>query len=221
MNKDIFENNRVEIEGVINGGFKFSHESYGEGFYLAYLDVKRKSETIDTIPVLASDRLIDTKTDWAGKRVKVVGQFRSYNHRDDDGNHLHLSVFARELSEAEENPGYDKNEVFLDGYICKQPNLRHLLNDRVITDVLVAVNRPYRRSGYLPCIVWGRNASFASSLEVGTRVQMRGRIQSRTYVKAFPDGETVVRTCYEVSAQTIQIVIEGDRVYESKDTEHA
>ena len=151
------ENNKVTLSGEIVRNFEFSHEFYGEGFYTAMLASERLSGTKDTIPIMVSERLVDVKADWIGQFVRVNGQFRSYNKHDEERNHLILSVFVREFEETEfehEEPGSgnDKNDIALDGYICKAPAYRKTPLGREITDILLAVNRQYGKSDYIPCI---------------------------------------------------------------------
>lgn len=205
-------NNNVTLSGEIVENFKFSHEIFGEGFYTAMIESERTSGQKDIIPIMVSDRLVDTGADWIGRFVRVSGQFRSYNKHDGEKNHLQLSVFVREFEEFEELPFSDNysNHIFLDGYICKLPIYRKTPLGREITDILLAVNRPYGKSGYIPCICWGRNARFASGLEVGIRLQIEGRIQSREYQKRISETENETRTAYEVSVSKMETVEEEE-----------
>ena len=206
MNK-ILENNQVTLMGEIISGFSYSHEVYGEGFYRTFVKVYRMSDEADVIPVIVSERLVDVTTDHQGKLVCVNGSFRSYNRHDEYKNRLVLSVFASEISfidEIEDN--YKANQIYLDGYICKEPVYRKTPLGREIADLLLAVNRPYGKSDYIPCIVWGRNARFTSQLAVGTSVKLKGRIQSREYIKRYEDGTEEQRTAYEVSVSRIEVV---------------
>lgn len=205
----IIENNQVTIAGKIVGNFEFSHEIYGEGFYVAQLESKRKSENSDIIPIMASERLIDVSADWIGQNVKFSGNFRSYNKLDGEKKKCVLSVFVREcevLEGDEESEPDDINNVFLDGYICKQPIYRQTPMGREITDLLLAVNRPYGKSDYIPCICWGRSARFAEHLPVGTRMKVRGRVQSREYYKKLSEDEYEPRIAYELSIRSMEIV---------------
>ena len=205
MGDKIFENNQVIIAGEIVSGFTFSHEVYGEGFYMVEVAVNRLSNYADYIPVMVSERLIDVTQNYEGQYICVVGQFRSYNRHEEKKNRLVLSVFARE-TEFTEEPGEDvkSNQIFLDGYICKEPIYRKTPLGREIADLLIAVNRSYGKSDYIPSICWGRNARYASGFEVGTHVQIWGRIQSREYVKKLNEFETEKRTAYEVSVSKIE-----------------
>lgn len=209
MNNEI-KNNQVTLSGEIVENFKFSHEIYGEGFYAAMIASERLSGQKDIIPIMVSERLVDTGEDWIGRFVKVLGQFRSYNRHEDERNRLVLSVFAREFEimgfENNMPNESDSNHIYLDGYICKQPIYRKKPLGREIADIMLAVNRPYGKSDYIPCIAWGRNARFASDLEVGTRLKFEGRIQSKEYVKKISDNESETRTAYEVSISQMEIV---------------
>lgn len=172
--------------GQVASEFTFSHEVFGEGFYMLDILVKRLSNSCDRIPVMVSDRLIDVTQDYQGEYIQISGQFRSYNRHEEKKNRLVLSVFAREISFVEEeNDKMKTNQIFLDGYICKMPVYRKTPLGREIADMLVAVNRPYGKSDYIPCICWGRNARFSSTFEVGGHVQVWGRIQSRDYMKSW------------------------------------
>lgn len=210
MNR-IVENNQVTISGEIASGFNFSHELFGEKFYIVDVKVQRMSDAFDIIPVMVSDRLVDVSNDCIGKIVIVTGQFRSYNKQDGEKNRLVLSVFAREFEFLSENEVclYD-NHVFLDGYICKEPKYRKTPLGREIADILIAVNRQYGKSDYIPCICWGRNARYAGNLKVGERCAIKGRIQSRIYIKTLDDGSTEERTAYEVSVSKLEVVEDAD-----------
>ena len=209
MSDKIIENNQVTIMGEIVSTFEFSHEVFGEGFYMVDVSVRRLSNSVDTIPVMISERLIDVECDYRGEFLMVSGQFRSYNRHDEQKNRLVLSVFAREVSFIEEElDGAKTNSIFLDGYICKLPVYRKTPLGREIADLLLAVNRPYGKSDYIPCICWGRNARFASAFEVGEHVQIFGRIQSRTYIKKLTETETEERTAYEVSVSKLECIEE-------------
>ena len=191
--------------GEIASEFEFSHEVFGEGFYMLELLVKRLSDSFDRIPVMISERLIDVTKDYRGEFIQISGQFRSYNRHEEKKNRLVLSVFAREAVFAEATDDKIKsNQIFLDGFICKPPVYRKTPLGREIADMLVAVNRPYGKSDYIPCISWGRNARFAANFEVGSRVQIWGRIQSRVYVKRLEDDRTEKRTAYEVSVSKLE-----------------
>lgn len=207
MSDKVIENNQVTIMGEVVSEFTFSHEVFGEGFYMVEVLVRRLSNSDDRIPLMVSERLIDVTQDYRGEYIMVNGQFRSYNRHEEDRNRLVLSVFAREISFVEEElDGAKTNNILLDGYICKAPVYRKTPLGREIADLLLAVNRPYGKSDYIPCICWGRNARYASSFEVGEHVQVLGRIQSREYVKKLSEVETEKRIAYEVSVSKLECV---------------
>ena len=206
MADKVIENNQVSIIGKVVSGFTFSHEVFGEGFYMVELSVKRLSDSSDRIPVMISERLIDVAQDYQGEYIQVEGQFRSYNRHEKKKNRLVLSVFAREVSFVEEaDDKVRSNQIFLDGFVCKPTVYRKTPLGREIADMLIAVNRPYGKSDYIPCICWGRNARFASGFEVGSRVQIWGRIQSREYMKRLEGELTERRTAYEVSISKLEL----------------
>ena len=207
MTDKVFDNNQVTIAGEIMGGFTFSHDVFGEGFYLMEISVGRLSESNDIIPIMVSERLVDVKKDYTGMHAVVNGQFRSYNRHEEGRNRLMLSIFVREWEFVDENPDAGKtNQIFLDGFICKAPIYRKTPLGREIADLLIAVNRPYGKSDYIPCIAWGRNARFASAFEVGCRIQIWGRVQSRDYVKKLSDDEIEKHTAYEVSVSKLELI---------------
>ena len=155
MADKIIENNQVQILGEVSSQFTFSHQVFGEGFYLVDVMVKRLSDAMDVIPVMISERLIDVTQDYEGEYILVTGQFRSYNRHEEKKNRLVLSVFAREITFVEEEDESVKtNQIYLDGYICKPPVYRKTPLGREIADLLIAVNRPYGKSDYIPCICW-------------------------------------------------------------------
>ena len=193
--------------GEIVSEFQFSHEVFGEGFYMVELAVNRLSNYSDYIPLMISERLIDTEQDYTGQLIRVTGQFRSYNRHEEKKNRLVLSVFVRELEFLDEIDENEKtNQIFLDGYICKEPIYRKTPLGREIADVLLAVNRSYGKSDYIPCICWGRNARFASGFTVGSHIQIIGRVQSREYVKRISDEEVEHRIAYEISVSKVDLL---------------
>ena len=205
MSEKIMENNQVGVIGKVVSGFAFSHSVFGESFYLVNVAVNRLSEQADIIPLMISERLLDVKEDYIGCTVEAIGQFRSYNRHEGIKNRLVLSVFVREIHFMEKFTDYTKtNQIFLDGYICKAPVYRKTPLGREIADLLLAVNRPYGKSDYIPCIAWGRNARFASGFEVGTRVRVWGRVQSRGYTKKLSETECEKRVAYEVSISKLE-----------------
>ena len=191
MTEKILNNNQVVVAGEIVSDFRFSHEIFGEGFYMVDLVVSRLSDAHDVIPLMVSDRLFDVEKSHIGEKVLAKGQFRSYNKHEENKNRLILSVFVREIEviDAVDDKENKPNQIYLDGYICKEPIYRMTPLGREIADLLLAVNRPYGKSDYIPCICWGRNARFASAFEVGEHVQVMGRIQSREYMKKLDEEQ--------------------------------
>ena len=204
----VFTNNQVTIAGEVVSEFTFSHEVYGEHFYIVNIAVCRLSNSYDVIPVMVSERLIDVTSDYRGCVLQVSGQFRSYNRHEENRNRLVLSVFAREavLASQEDEDEQNPNHIFLDGYVCKHPVYRKTPLGREIADVLLAVNRPYGKSDYIPCICWGRNARFADKFEVGSHIQIWGRIQSREYQKKIAEDQYEKRVAYEVSVSKLEYI---------------
>lgn len=209
MTDKIIENNQVEIMGKIASQFTFSHQVFGEGFYMVDVLVKRLSDSEDRIPVMISERLVDVNEDYEGEYIHVMGQFRSYNRHEEKKNRLILSVFVREIEFIDELEESSKtNQIYLDGYICKEPVYRKTPLGREIADVLLAVNRPYGKSDYIPCICWGRNARFAGGFSVGDRCEIWGRIQSREYMKKIAEDQLEKRIAYEVSVSKLELIEE-------------
>ena len=207
MVDQVIENNQVIMAGEIVSEFVFSHEVFGEGFYMLEISVRRLSNSYDVIPLMISERLIDVTRDYRGETIAVSGQFRSYNRHEEKKNRLVLSVFVRELEFVEEEPESSRtNQIFLEGYICKMPVYRKTPLGREIADLLVAVNRPYGKSDYIPCICWGRNARYASGFEVGAHIQLWGRIQSREYTKKISEEGIERRIAYEVSVSKLEFI---------------
>lgn len=203
------ENNKVTIMGEVVSEFTFSHEIYGEGFYLVDILVPRLSDSADQIPLMVSERLLDVKQDYRGEKIKVTGQFRSYNRHEERKNKLVLSVFVREWEFIEEVERSEMtNHIELDGFICKEPIYRKTPLGREIADILLAVNRPYGKSDYIPCISWGRNARYANEFQVGSRCKVIGRIQSREYMKKLSEEEVEKRVAYEVSVSKLEVPVE-------------
>ena len=209
MNTNYSENNHLVLIGKIVSDKSYSHEIYGEKFYVFNLEVVRLSATVDIIPITVSERLLTNMDLDIGKRVRVEGQFRSYNNYENERNRLILTVFAKEIieeEESEENKDEVTNEVILVGYVCKKPIYRQTPFGREIADVLLAVNRAYNKSDYIPSIAWGRNARFCQNMEVGTEVRITGRVQSRNYEKKHEDGTVETRVAYEVSIASMEVV---------------
>jgi len=206
MTDKVIENNQVTIMGEIVSDFSYSHEIFGEGFYMVDVKVQRLSDSSDILPLMISERLIDVTADYKGCFVEVNGQFRSYNRHEERKNKLVLSVFAREIFFVDEVEESSKtNQIYLDGYLCKEPIYRKTPLGREIADLLIAVNRPYGKSDYIPCICWGRNARYASNFKVGERCGIWGRIQSRDYVKKIDEEHAERKVAYEVSVSKLEI----------------
>ncbi|MBQ8342811.1 MAG: single-stranded DNA-binding protein [Clostridia bacterium] len=201
MNYVTEKNNKVYVAGEIVSDAKFSHEVYGEGFYEFFVRVMRLSGQADILPVTLSERLIQGGMLGKGKTIFALGQFRSYNKIENGKSRLMLTVFVREL--LSEMPDKNPNSILLSGYICKPPIYRTTPFNREIADVLVAVNRAYNKSDYIPCIAWGRNARFVKNLTVGDRIAISGRIQSREYQKKLSETEMKTMTAYEVSVSKL------------------
>ena len=207
MNNTNTENNKVTIAGTIITNPDFSHEVYGEKFYIFKLEVKRLSENADIIPITISEKFFPIIEIESGKNVLINGQFRSYNNFSSVGNKLLLTVFVRDIEEIEDINEYTApNNIFLNGYICKEPVYRTTPFGREIADILLAVNRAYNKSDYIPCIAWGRNAKYAESLSVGDNISVWGRVQSREYQKKINEDEIENKTAYEVSVSKIELL---------------
>ena len=218
METNFVENNQLVLVGKITGEKTFSHEIYGEKFYTFNLSVPRLSGNDDIVPITISERLLVEQDATDGKNVRVIGQFRSYNAYENERNRLVLTVFAKEIEFAENQdeefvPTKENvsNQIELVGYICKKPIYRKTPFGREISDVLLAVNRAYNKSDYIPCIAWGRNARFCENLGVGTEVKILGRVQSRQYEKKHDDGSSEVRIAYEVSVTSLELV-DGENI---------
>ena len=215
LTENLTNNNEVQLCGTVETELSFSHEVYGEGFYQFTLDVPRLSDISDKINITVSERLLSDSNINTGDTVAVNGQFRSYNNYTETGNRLILTVFARDIEivsqpEASRNP----NHIFLNGFLCKKPVYRTTPFGREITDILIAVNRAYNKSDYIPCIAWGRNARFSSALEVGENVKIWGRIQSREYQKKIDDDNIITKTAYEISISKMDVSSKNDIQFE-------
>lgn len=207
MSERIYENNQVELVGEVSKEAVFSHEVYGEGFYLIEVKSSRISGFSDEIPVMVSERMCNVNELHIGDRLRVTGQFRSFNRHEEIKNRLVLSVFARELEFLDDaQEGLEANSIILDGYICKEPIYRKTPLGREIADLLIVVNRSYGKSDYIPCICWGRNARFAGNLEIGSHVWIHGRMQSREYTKKISEFEAEKRVAYEVSVSKVDVL---------------
>ena len=218
MDTNYLESNYLTLVGKVTGDKEFSHEIYGERFYIFKLSIARLSGNADIIPITVSERLINDDMLKEGNKLLVKGQFRSYNSYENEKNKLILTVFAKdivELKDEEEDSEFVKkdgvtNEVVLIGYICKKPIYRQTPFGREIADLLLAVNRAYNKSDYIPSIAWGRNARFSQTLEVGTKVKIVGRVQSREYEKKYDDGRVETKIAYEVSIGSLEVVEEAN-----------
>ena len=222
MNTNYSENNHLVLVGKVVSEKNYSHEIYGEKFYVFNLEVVRLSSTVDIIPITVSERLLTDLDLEIGKKVKVEGQFRSYNNYENERNRLILTVFAKEIKEISDQDAEAEevtNEVVLVGYICKKPIYRQTPFGREIADVLLAVNRAYNKSDYIPSIAWGRNARFCQNMEVGTEVKITGRVQSRNYEKKLEDGTVQTRVAYEVSIASMEIANDEENSQEEVDKE--
>ena len=225
MDTNYLENNYLTLVGKVTGEKKFSHEIYRERFYIFNLEIPRLSGNEDIIPITVSERLIGENTLSEGNKLLVKGQFRSYNSYENGKNRLILTVFAKDVlevkDEEEENEMAKKdeitNEVVLIGFICKKPIYRQTPFGREISDLLLAVNRAYNKSDYIPCIAWGRNARFCQNMEVGTEVKITGRVQSRNYEKKLEDGTVQTRVAYEVSIGSLEVIEENDNEKEAEE----
>lgn len=209
FNKE-YENNYCSVLGSVESEPTLSHEIYEEKFFTFRLKTGRLSESFDYIVVTVSEKLIDDSLDLSfGARVRINGQFRSYNNYAPTGNRLILTLFAKDIENADMLSN-DSNDIVLDGYICKSPVYRITPFGREITDILLAVNRFHNKSDYIPCIAWGRNAKYASTLLVGERIKIYGRIQSRDYIKRLEDESEITKTAYEVSISKIELIKNED-----------
>lgn len=214
MTENQLSNNVVYLTGEVKSEPRFSHKVFGEGFYECAIAVKRLSEQVDIIPITVSDRLVELSELREGNKVSIYGQFRSYNKISDGRSKLLLTVFVRELLADE--PDRNPNQIEITGYVCKEPVFRTTPFKREICDILIAVNRAYNKSDYIPCITWGRNAHFASGLSVGDKIMLSGRIQSREYQKILDNGEIETRTAYEISVNRISLFEGDDEVFEEE-----
>ena len=207
----VLDTNMVKIIGRITETISFSHEMYGEGFYNFQLEIPRLSDSVDVLPVTISERLIVNMNLSIGSYVEIHGQLRSYNRYINSSSRLVLTVFARDIRALEDEDEINEllrspNEIYLDGYICKAPIYRTTPFGREISDLLIAVNRPYNKSDYIPCIAWGRNARFCEKLLVGDHIKIWGRIQSREYQKKHSNEKVETKVAYEVSISKLEYI---------------
>lgn len=235
MDTNYLENNYLTLVGKVTSEKQFSHEIYGERFFTFDLSIPRLSGNADIIPVTVSERLLTDDMMTMGTKLLIKGQFRSYNSYENEKNKLILTVFAKDIEKLEDETENTEssevnefvkkdmvtNEVVLIGYICKKPIYRQTPFGREIADILLAVNRAYNKSDYIPSIAWGRNAKFCQNLEVGTEVKIVGRIQSRNYEKKYEDGTVVKKVAYEVSIGSLEVIkdVDNNEEVESSDEE--
>ena len=198
------ENNIITLTGTVENEPQYSHTVMEENFYSFILRVPRLSETDDLLPVTVSEKLYDKNIICENKKIKVCGQLRSYNKYTEERTRLILTVFVKEVSVPEECDEDNPNEIFINGFICKEPIYRKTPFGREITDLIIAVNRAFNRSDYIPAIAWGKNAVYAQTLEVGANVVIWGRLQSRNYNKRLLNDEVETRTAYELSITKIE-----------------
>lgn len=191
--------NIVKIGGVVDSELVFSHEIFEEKFYKFYVNVERLSDSSDKLPVIISERIGEINDIKPGTYLIVDGQFRSYNELGDVKSRLVLSIFAKEVIFSSKEEVNKINEINLEGFICKKPIYRKTPLGREISDLLIAVNRSYKKSDYIPCILWGRNAKYSENLEIGTKVKLTGRVQARYYEKRQEDGSVSKNVAYEIS----------------------
>ena len=223
MDTNYSDNNHLILVGKVTSEKRFSHEIYGEKFYIFDMEVARLSDNTDIIPVTASERIMTDELLTIGNQLVIKGQFRSYNSYENEKNKLILTVFAKDIVKVDDVNEEEKeiiertsNEVTLTGYICKTPIYRQTPFGREISDLLLAVNRAYNKSDYIPSIAWGRTARFCQNLPTGTEVKVVGRVQSRNYEKKYEDGTVENKVAYEVSIASLE-VINQDNEFIKKD----
>lgn len=203
------ENNTVEIGGRLASEIELSHEVFDEKFYKFYIETNRLSDFSDKLPIIISERIINLNDLNKGDILHISGQFRSYNEPTETGkSRLVLSIFTKKIEKVEDESILTLNDATFTGYICKAPIYRKTPLGREIADLLVAVNRTYKKSDYIPCILWGRNAKYCENLEVGTMVKLNGRIQSRKYEKKQADGSIKEKIAYELSVSKFSVASE-------------
>lgn len=208
MTNLLMENNKVLLLGKVIREPELSHEVYGEKFYEFSMEIKRLSGSTDTLPIMFSERLMINDLLKNGTVIKLNGQYRSYNNPSDGKSKLVLMVFAREIFEVNPEEESDQNEIILEGFVCKKPNYRQTPFGREISDLLVAVNRAYNKSDYIPCIAWGRNAKYCESFIIGEKIKVYGRVQSREYEKKMQDGTAEKKVAYEISVAKLEKIEE-------------
>ena len=210
---NIYDTNKAIVAGLVKTPLKFSHKTFGESFYTFVLGIERRSGYVDEINVMISERLIYDYEPEVDDFVEITGQVRTYNENVDGKNKLNVVIFAREI-EINNDVLYYENYIYLEGFLCKKPLKRTSPLGREICDLMIAVNRMYNKSDYIPCIAWGRNANYADTLDVGTKLYIEGRIQSREYKKKFEDGYYEIRKAFEISILKIEDDYEPEYLYE-------
>lgn len=211
------ENNKVLLLGKVVSLPVLSHEVYGEKFYELKLEVKRLSQSFDVLPVIFSERLMLVDKITEGANLELSGQYRSYNNPAEEGkSKLVLMVFAREIRILDDAEPENKNEICLEGFVCKKPNYRQTPFGREISDLLIAVNRAYNKSDYIPCIAWGRNAKYCETFNVGEKIRVYGRVQSREYDKKLENGDVIKRVAYEISVAKLEKIEDEDKKEENE-----
>ena len=209
MNSIYLDNNQAEVVGTVDSELSFSHEVYGETFWNFKISVPRLSESFDVLLITVSERILAATPIEIGNKIRVLGQFRSYNNLSQEGNRLILTIFAKNIEQiCDDSEIATPNSICLNGYICKPPIYRTTPFGREISDILLAVNRSYNKSDYIPCITWGRNAKFAAMLNVGDNIKIWGRIQSREYQKKIDDDNILTKVAYEVSVSKLECAVE-------------
>lgn len=194
--------NHIALVGSLASAPQYSHSNHGRRFFSFELEVVRLSNAVDRLPILVPETLLSQTELTGGSALSITGQIRSFNNRQEIGRRLIISVLA-EAIEIVSTP--HDNRVTLAGVICKEPVYRRTPLGREICDIMLAVNRPYHRADYLPCILWGSCAQRTARYPVGTPLSLTGRLQSRSYIKLI-DGVPEERTAYEISAITADIL---------------
>jgi single-stranded DNA-binding protein len=206
----LVENNKVTLFGKVVSKPKFSHVVYGENFYEFSIEVSRLSESVDILPIIFSERLIPIEEVKEGINLQINGQYRSYNNAENGKSKLVLMVFAREIEFTDTLMASNANEIFLEGFVCKKPNYRKTPFGREISDILIAVNRAYNKSDYIPCIAWGRNAKYCEQFKIGDKIRVYGRVQSREYEKKLDNDGVEKKVAYEISVSKLEFVKEEE-----------
>ena len=199
--------NIAHICGEVIDGAKLSHQTYGEAFYTFTMGIFRNSGFEDKVKIMMSERLLATIDLAEGMFLEIKGQIRTYNEAVEGRNRLNIVVFVQEFSVVEDICEYI-NDIHLEGYICKSPLSRTSPLGRRICDLMLAVNRMYNKSDYIPCIAWGRNAIYSGTLDIGDKISITGRLQSRQYKKRTEDGDVLLKTAYEVSVLKLESLAE-------------